>query len=407
MGAIAPFRGVNLSMISIYPVCPSVIIWSVSVYLIVACFARGPASARYNSCVGIFIHRFDQDSPPSDGCRRPPPQVSCATTLERALRNILRDIVIADKSTRGHRSSTPPPYPDGGGEVYVPPRGAPGNDIAAPPVPVAPSAAAPPPPLEEETATEPEGEADGTSRARERGSRSVSVDATSPAAAAAAAGRKTTEAGAGASFALEAVTGRNAEDQTGGGGGGGRGQGEAGTRGRRSVSFADPALSCPPADNEEEAPSAVEPSAPPSILRRSREPEREEGGGSAGGPVGGSVTVKGGGAAAEEEEGRGSFSRGKPPVFRRNRSREARDSGGGGGRRKNVRGQHGGGGPGGGGRRGHGSPTAVEAGVHVGIPGRVVLDGCCLLLRVFSMAAFLVVSVLEAEIVWTPLANET
>lgn len=52
----------------------------------------------------------------------------------------------------------------------------------------------------------------------------------------------------------------------------------------------------------------------------------------------------------------------------------------------------------------NGSPSA--GGVHVSFAGRVLLDGCCLLLRVFSLAALLAVRVLEAEVVWTPLANE-
>lgn len=38
--------------------------------------------------------------------------------------------------------------------------------------------------------------------------------------------------------------------------------------------------------------------------------------------------------------------------------------------------------------------------------GRFLLDGCCLLLRLFGRAALLVVGVLEAKIVWAPLGDE-
>lgn len=40
------------------------------------------------------------------------------------------------------------------------------------------------------------------------------------------------------------------------------------------------------------------------------------------------------------------------------------------------------------------------------LPGRIVLDGCCLLLRVFRFGAALVVWMLEANVVWTPLGDE-
>lgn len=65
------------------------------------------------------------------------------------------------------------------------------------------------------------------------------------------------------------------------------------------------------------------------------------------------------------------------------------------------------------GEGGKGDPVAVGMGWTGGVgnnarslPGRVLLDGCCLLLRVCSWVGFLVVGVLEAKIVWTPLGNE-
>lgn len=55
------------------------------------------------------------------------------------------------------------------------------------------------------------------------------------------------------------------------------------------------------------------------------------------------------------------------------------------------------------------SSSAAEASsntVPKGLPGRLLLDLCCLLLRCFGWVARLVVLALEAKIVWTPLGEE-
>eukprot|EP00752_Nemacystus_decipiens_P006570 g5916.t1 len=375
-------------------------------------------------------------------------QVSCAATLERALRSILRDIVVDDKRTT--RQSAPSaaaaavPYPDGGGEPTAPQ--VPGNDAPVPPPASDESSAAKRLPVETAMggpagAETGEGEGIEETETGEHGFlKAPAVTGTSSAAAAGESSKDGAAADASSAPAAVPITGKltRAEEERGGGGGGGGGgdgDGEAGRSGRRSVSFADQASQSSPLppsphaddpageEDEGEDPellAAVEPSAPPSILRGRRGPERGEdlhhrhrrrrGGssgnsgtvGAGGGPVPeGDPAADKGDPATGEGGGEHPFSRGKPPVFQKSR-REARSSSGGGRRRKTREQNVGDGGGGGYGDRSR-SPTG---GVHVGIPGRVVLDGCCLVLRIVSMAAILVVRVLEAEIVWTPLANE-
>ncbi|CAN0166178.1 unnamed protein product [Ectocarpus sp. 12 AP-2014] len=53
-----------------------------------------------------------------------------------------------------------------------------------------------------------------------------------------------------------------------------------------------------------------------------------------------------------------------------------------------------------------GTVVGTIGGGVISIPGRVLLDGCCLLLRVSSWVAFLMVAVLESKVVWTPLGDD-
>eukprot|EP00903_Cladosiphon_okamuranus_P021169 g19445.t1 len=379
-------------------------------------------------------------------------QVSCSTTLERALRNILRDIVIADKRTARGSAAAATTYLDDGDDPIPPPEIT-GDDTPAWPSPVSAASLSATP--RSETAAEKRQAAKERKGGREHGIQDTPAGTAASAAttAAAGAGGEESDAGGRAAGAKGSSTGEEEQQQEGGGrGGGGGGVQEAreaaGPSGRRSVSFAtadqgsssssppppQPPLPFPPhsagdteVEEEEEeeeeeqqplaatpaAPAPAEPSAPPSILRRNTDPENENSQRRCSGchaeEVGGPSREGGskGNRGAAEEEG-GGFSRGKPPVFRRSRSESRGRSGGAGGRRSKMmeecddsekvgEGRY---------RSGGGPSGATGVGVNVGIAGRVVLDGCCLVLRVFSLAAFLVVRVLEAEIVWTPLANK-
>ncbi|CAN0265446.1 unnamed protein product, partial [Ectocarpus sp. 8 AP-2014] len=164
---------------------------------------------------------------------------------------------------------------------------------------------------------------------------------------------------------------------------------------RRSVTFADEASPSSSSSSSSSSPGRseepfLEPSAPPSISRScSRETEAAVS----------RAFATGGGTADAAGRGGAPFATGKPPMHRN--KKRVRDPGGTRKRRSGYDASQAAG-P----MEGAGAVAGSIGGGVVSIPGRVLLDGCCLLLRVSSWVAFLVVAVLESKVVWTPLGDE-
>lgn len=310
-------------------------------------------------------------------------------TLERALRTILRDILLLE----GKRSKGPAPaaaaaahetpYP-GDGDFSSPAFSvgvtAPGGAGQSPTPP-----ARGPSSLGEGGGDRGDEEGERGRARRERGQRES--PAADDDAASAAAGAPPATAG---DTTVAAGVQRGRRDSTmpvAGEGGGAAGSGRSV---RRSVTFADeasPSSSSSPDRSEE---PFLEPSAPPSISRScSRETEEAVS----------RAFATGGGTADAAGRGGAPFATGKPPMHRN--KKRVRDPGGTRKRRSGYDGSQAAGPV-----EGGGTVVGSIGGGMVSIPGRVLLDGCCLLLRVSSWVAFLVLAVLESKVVWTPLGDE-